>query len=266
MAPGKEQQGLYADPALYDILYTPGTAREVDVLEKVERDFTPGGKLRQNRLWLEPACGTGRYLRVAAGRGRRCVGFDLDEGQLEYARRRKSARPIKYHRADMRDFVAACGLKPASVAFAFNPVNSLRHLDSDRALLEHLQQMATVLAPGAVYVVGISLTDYDWLSEEEDLWEGRRGSCHVSQLVNYLPPEPGTPRARIETVLSHLTVTRPSGVQHLDDRYDLRCYDEEQWSRLIGHSALARVGSFDAHGRPLDGRRLPYQLEVLQRP
>ena len=60
---------LYDDPAVYDILHTPGTAREIDVLEFIEATCgQPGGR------WYEPACGTGRYLRVAAGRGRRVGG------------------------------------------------------------------------------------------------------------------------------------------------------------------------------------------------
>ncbi len=150
-----------------------------------------------------------------------------------------------------------------SIDFACNPVNSLRHLDCDRTMLAHFAQMAQVLKPGAVYLVGISLTDYGWLSEEEDLWEARRGPCQVSQLVNYLPPAPGTGRARIEKVVSHLTVTRPRGTHHFDDTYDLRCYDQEEWQRLVGRSALRHLGSFDAQGRPLEGRTVPYQLEAL---
>jgi SAM-dependent methyltransferase len=258
--------GLYADPVLYDILYTPGTAAEVDALERVERRFSAGHSLKPKRLWLEPACGTGRYLRLAAGRGRRCLGFDIDEGQLAYARGRKGppgGPSPRFIQADMTDFARACRLKPASVDFAFNPVNSLRHLPTDRAMLDHFAQMAVVLRPGSVYVVGISLTDYSWLLPEEDLWEGARGRCRVSQLVNYLPPEPGTRLGRVERVVSHLTITRPGGVEHLDDTYDLRCFDEGQWSALVRRSALRRLGSFDTAGRPLAGRVLPYQLEVL---
>ena len=67
-------QSLYADPTVYDILYTPGTAAEIDALERVERSLA-GDRLRPDRLWFEPACGTGRCLRVAAGRGRRVAGF-----------------------------------------------------------------------------------------------------------------------------------------------------------------------------------------------
>lgn len=260
------RQGLYANPVVYDILYTPGTAAEVDALERVAGNLGADRALTQGSLWLEPACGTGRYLRVAAVRGRRCVGFDRDPGQLAYARdRRLRGRGVApcYHQADMTDFQAACGLDAGSVAFAFNPVNSLRHLPDDRAMLRHFARMAAVLEPGGLYVVGISLTDYEFPMPEEDVWEGRRGGCHVSQLVNYLPPEPGTPLARSERVISHLTVTRPGGVQHLDDSYVLRCYDRRQWRALLERSALSWRGSFDASGRPLEDRVVPYQLEVL---
>ncbi len=260
------RQGLYADPLLYDILYTPGTAVEIDALERIERVCAGPRPLLAKRLWLEPACGTGRYLRTAAGRGRRTVGFDLDPQQLSYARERKcppDAAMPRYHRADMKDFATACDLSPASVDFAFNPVNSLRHLLCDRDLLDHLDQMAQVLKPGAVYVVGISFTDYAWLLPEEDLWEGRRGKCHVSQLVNYLPPTPGTALGRTERVLSHLTVTRPSTVTHFDDSYQLRTYDTAQWDALIAKSPLQTAGSFDAHGCPRGELVMPYQLEAL---
>jgi len=250
--------GLYADASVYDILQTPGTAAEVDALERVEAARS-GAARRADRLWFEPACGTGRYLRVAAGRGRRVGGYDRDPDLVAYAARRLG-RAVRT--AALTDPVVP-GVRPGTVDFAFIPVNTIRHLPDDAAVLAHLAQMAWLLAPGGVYVVGISLTDYAWLEPEEDVWEGARGRCRVSQVVNYLPPEPGTPRARRETVISHLTVTRPSGTEHRDDRYDLRTYDDRQWRRLIERAALRRVASYDGGGRPLAGRRLPYQLEVL---
>lgn len=262
------QQSLYADPAVYDILHAPGTAAEVDALERVERALAAGRPLRADRLWLEPACGTGRYLRVAAGRGRRIAGYDGSEDMLAYARRRLPSR-ARLYRADFRDGPAGAqraGVRPATVDFAFNPVNSLRHLESDADMLAHFAGTAALLRPGAVYVVGISLTDYGWLEPEEDVWVGARGRCRVTQVVNYLPPEPGTARARRESVISHLTVSRPRGDEHRDDAYDLRTYDTGQWRRLVRRSALEHAGSFDGWGRPLGRRSLPYQLEALRRP
>ena len=256
--------GLYGDAAIYDILHAPGTAAEVDALERIERDWARAGgrRLAGRRLWYEPACGTGRYLRVAHGRGRRVGGYDRDPGMVAYAQRRLGSL---VRVAAMTDRTVP-GVRPGAVALAFNPVNTIRHLPDDAAVLAHLAQVAALLAPGGVYCVGISFVDYDRLEPEEDLWEGARGRCRVSQLVNYLPPEPGTPRSRLETVISHLTVSRPSGEEHRDDRYDLRCYDRRQWRRLVARSALRRVGSRDAAGRPLAGRELPYAWEVLAGP
>ena len=261
-------QSLYADPMVYDILYTPGTAGEVSAFECLEKRFA-SGRLKKSRLWLEPACGTGRYLRVAQNRGRRIAGFDLDEGQLAYARGRLKGPPGGLFTADMTKFQTAAkqaGLKPGSVDFAFNPVNTIRHLESDVAMLAHFEQMAIVLKPGGVYVVGLSLTDYEQLAPEEDLWKTARGKCRVSQLVNYLPPVPKTSRARREQVVSHLTVERPRTTEHFDDTYDLRCYNTKQWRDLVMKSRLDHVGSFDAFGEPREGRVLNYQLEVLRHP
>jgi hypothetical protein len=267
MDSGTNRQGLYADPMVYDILYTPGTAGEVSAFEKIEARFADGN-LEAKRLWFEPACGTGRYLRVALGRGRRVAGFDLDQGQLAYARGRMKAPPGALFQADLADFAAAAcaaGLKPGAVGFALIPVNSIRHLDSDQAMLAHFAQMAEHLTPHGVYVVGLSLTDYDKLEHEEDLWQVSRGRCRVNQLVNYLPPEPSTAKDRIETVISHLTVERPGGTEHFDDTYTLRTYDRKQWRDLVTRSRLVHQGSFDAFARPLEGRTATYQLEVLSR-
>lgn len=276
---GDDRQGLYADPALYDILYTPGTAAEVDALERIERAVQGPGAARPGRLWFEPACGTGRCLRVAARRGRQVAGFDREPAMLAYAQARLDAARrrggdaggrarARLFAADLADFAApaaAAGLRPGSVDLAFITVNSLRHLGSDKDMLRHFAQVRDLLRPGGLYIVGISLTDYAWLWPDEDLWTAARGPCRVSQLINWLPPEPGTPRGRLERALSHLTVTRPGGTTHLDDAYDLRCYDERQWARLVAASALRRAGSFDARGRPLPPGTWPYQLEALRR-
>ncbi len=262
------RQGLYANPVVYDILYTSGTAGEVGAFIELEMQFAPG-RILKGSLWFEPACGTGRYLRDLEKRKKRSAGFDLHEGQLDYARGRLDVPPGAIFQADMADFSAAArqsGLEPDSVDFAFNPVNSIRHLDSDQAMLTHFEQMADFMKPGAVYLVGLSLIDYDCLMPEEDLWRTGRGHLKVSQLVNYLPPEPGSEKGRIEQVISHLTVEGPNKTEHFDDTYDLRTYDTKQWRDLIGKSRLDHAGSFDAFARPLKGRVLAYQLEVLRKP
>ena len=58
----------YRLPAWYDILHAAGTAEEVDGLEAIASRWVRPAS-RGPMRWLEPACGTGRYLRVIAGRG-----------------------------------------------------------------------------------------------------------------------------------------------------------------------------------------------------
>src|SRR5262245_9807070 len=97
---------FYADPLVYDVLHAHGTAADVDALERLERRFV--GPVRGRATWLEPACGTARYLLLASRRGRRCVGFDLEPRMIAYARERAEALPAairpRLFVADMTSF------------------------------------------------------------------------------------------------------------------------------------------------------------------
>ena len=249
------QQSFYEDASVYDILHTPGTALEVDGLERVERRFVPE---RARGVWLEPACGTGRYLRVAAGRGRRVVGFDRSAGMIAYARRRHERLGLdgRFFVGDMTRFASRvrprCGL-------AFNPINSLRHLMGDAAVLAHLEQMSVALRRGGVYAVGLSTCAYGLESESEDVWVAHRGVTRVRQVVQYLPPEGD----RVERVISHVTVRTPRGVREIDSVYGLRSYSRAQWRRLVDRSAMRVVAVVDEHGRDMDEPEFGYAVYVL---
>ncbi|MHB8080313.1 MAG: class I SAM-dependent methyltransferase [Candidatus Krumholzibacteriia bacterium] len=271
--------GLYDDPVVYDTLLAPGTARELAALWRVARWCTwPPARapwLLTKRpsptapRWLEPACGTGRLLRLAAARGLRAVGFDRHPAMVAYAReaiaRRGLGRRAHVFHADLTDFGDA--VAPGSIDFAFCTLNTLRHLPSDAAMLAHLDQVARTLRPGAVYAVGLSLTRYGEELPDEDVWTARRGGLRVTQLASYLPPDAAAGRPRRERVISHLVVaTARGGEEHRDDVYDLRCYDERQWAALLRRSPLRCLASFDADGRPLAGRILPYRIDVLGPP
>jgi len=264
---------LYDDPLVYDVLFSPGTCAEVDVLERIARDWVRvrGGP----RAWLEPACGTGRYLRVLARRGYTVTGFDRSPAMVAYARRRVTAawrgsraRAPRLFVADMIDF----DLGRRRADFAFNLFNTIRHLDSEAAVQAHFAAMARALRPGGIYAVGLSTTRYGREPLDEDVWEGRRGALRVHQTVQYVPPGaldalPVSGRARrIERVVSHLRIERHGRVvEHRDSTYGLRCYDEVQWRRLVASSALAEVGAVDSAGRPARPGESSYTVRLLVR-
>lgn len=242
----------YPEPGVYDVLHAPGTAAEVDGLQRIAARWV-GAKAT---TWLEPACGTGRYLRVASRRGIRCIGFDRDPAMVAYARR--GGDPFRVVVAEMTGFAPALGRARAD--FAFNLHNTIRHLPSDAAMLAHFSEMARVLR-GGVYAVGLSLTRYGAEEPEEDVWEGRRGRMRVQQLVQYLPP-PG--RGRFERVVSHVRIERPAGVTQHDSTYDLRCYDLAQWRRLVARSPFRIVATVNGAGATIERGHVPYGIEILK--
>ncbi|MDQ7013285.1 MAG: class I SAM-dependent methyltransferase [Planctomycetota bacterium] len=261
------RSGLYDDALVYDVLHAPGTAGEVSGLEAIEKRFVADAVRKRGRCWLEPACGTGRYLREAARRGIETIGFDLLPNMVEFARDRapEAGRGVgssEYFVGDMTDFADRVGGR--RVSFAFNTINTIRHLSSDAAARAHFGQVAEVLAPGGVYVVGLSLSAYGRESPSEDVWSGRRGSLGVKQVVQYLPPRTdGNPKSRSELVVSHLVVERPGGTDHRDSMYRLRTYSHEEWIRLVERSALQLVGVVDEDGGDVVAGDGGYVLFVL---
>ncbi|MEL7472532.1 MAG: class I SAM-dependent methyltransferase [Planctomycetota bacterium] len=254
---------FYADPAVYDVLHTPGTAAEVDGLERLALRFVRTEDTARDPVWLEPACGTGRYLRVAAGRGCRVIGVDLSEAMVAYARQRCERLGFGdrclFHAGPMErlgDHVV-----PASVDFAFCLINSVRHIETDEGMLEHLESVRASLRPGGVYAVGLGTSRAEWEFETEDVWEARRGSMGVRQVVQYTPP--ASSRARFERVISHMTVRRGARTETIDSTYRLRTYRIERWRELMELAGLRLVGVTDEDGRDVEAPVCGYAVWVL---
>lgn len=260
-----ERVDFYEIPSLYDILHAAGTAREVDGLERIARRFVERGRRSAAPVWLEPACGTGRYLRVAAGRGVRAIGFDMSEAMIGYGRRRMEGlgRRADLFEGDMTSFASRVG--KGKVDFAFNLINTIRHLETDAAMLAHFEQMRRVLKPGGVYAVGIGLTAYGLEFPSEDVWEGVRGMCRVRQVVQYEPAAGGRGKqSRAEKVYSHLTVMRPRGREELDSAYELRSYSRGQWMGLLGRAGFEVLGVVDEDGKEMEFPTSGYGVYVLK--
>ncbi len=259
----RQTVGLYADAQVYDILHAPGTARDVNALERIAARYAPRGA----RVWLEPGCGTGRLLRLAAARGRRVIGIDRNPEMLDYARRTLAARGLarraRFIAADMASFTRKLGRDRAD--FAFIPINTIRHLPGDRAMLAHFRCIERALKPRAVYAVGLTLTTYGMEFPSEDYWEGRRGSCRVQQIIQYVPPA-SKADGRSEQVHSHLIITRGGApAEHRDSAYTLRCYSEAQWRSLVRRSPFRIAAVLDSRGRERPVGPSGYAVYVLRR-
>lgn len=271
--PAATEQDFYADAEIYDVLHAPGTEREVAALLRLCRRFVApapaaAGDPKPTLSFLEPACGTGRYLHALAAKGHRVAGFDREPGMVRYCRARlaRCKARASIFRADMSGFAGpGSPVRPGSIDVAFTPINSIRHLTSDRAMLAHFRHIARVLRSGGVYVVGLHITDYGLEEPSEDVWSGRRSDRHVRQVVQYLPAPGGRgPRARHERVISHLTVRTGRATREIDSAYILRSYDLPQWQRLLARSALRVEAVVDEQGKDLRLAPPGYGIFVLR--
>jgi len=267
--PADAEVDFYDDPVVYDVLHTPGTAAEVDGLERLARRFArsrpePAG----GTVWLEPACGSGRYLRVIASRmdrgaDGRVIGVDLNERMIAYARARAAraghgdrARYVVGDMTRLDDHVRA-----GSVDAAFCLINSIRHLPTPAAMRAHLESVRRALKPGGVYAVGLSTSRAEWEFESEDVWSARRGTLHVRQVVQYEPP--AAPEHHNERVRSHLTLTTPTGVRTTTSTYTLRAWRLEAWERVVARARLGVVGVVDERGDDIEPPPCAYGVWVL---
>lgn len=233
---------LYGDPDIYDIVNDSFTPDQIAALWKLaERwDLVDG-------IWLDPGCGSGRLLAAAETRGARVAGFDREPGMIDYARARLGP-DTHLVVADLEKF--ASHFEPQSIAFAFSLINTIRHLSSDEALKNHLEEMAKVLRPDGRYVVGISLYEEEGAPIEEDVWQGARGETRVTEIVHGIPQH----EERHELILSHLMIERPGHpVEHRDRSFPLRTYTPAEWMEVVGESALRIASISDIFGDSVDG-------------
>lgn len=297
-----QREDAYARPDLYDIVHTPGTAEDLSAHVRVLQDVLNQPRLSARHvLWIEPGCGSGRFLRVLKARGAAAVGFDLDRGMVRAATRSLRATrgtgPVHAVVGDMihadapalRRAVARAARQagPIRAVVAFNPHNSVRHLDSDDALTEHLASIArllsTVDAP-SVYLVGTGLVAPPGSPGGEQSCETvftvTRGGVRVREITDFLVPEPDAtgPDARTERAFKHVSVfaKRPGQrrfdahpVREMISSYALRTYTLAQWTHCVHAAGLRETAVFAPAGawvKRLTPARLHYAIRVLRPP
>jgi hypothetical protein len=159
-------------------------------------------------------------------------------------------------------------VKAGSIDFAFNMINTIRHVKSDAAMVRHLKGVKQALKPGGVYVVGLSLSWYGVEAPTEDVWKGSMRGLKVLQTVQYLPAAGGpAARARMEQVLSHLQMSEGRGkhtkMWDVDDRYQLLSYNLQEWMNVVEKAGLKVLATVDEQGNEIPPADPGYSIFVL---
>lgn len=268
---GHSLEHLYGDPHVYDVLHDEDTLADTRVFVRLAKRHVPRiAKSREPIRFLEPACGSGRFLHALGKLGHIGIGIDLSDPMLAYARARARTlgvtKFVKTIHAPMQRFVS----RPTCDA-AFNPINSIRHLGSDAAMIAHLRCVRKALRDDGVYIVGLSLAAYGLESPTEDVWLGRRDGIRVTQVVQFEPPEINAkpPANRRERVISHLTIedspkrTPAREPVHRDSRYWLRTFNRAEWLSVVTRAGWSVTATYSNTGEPREAREPGYYLFVL---
>lgn len=249
---------------MYDALHAPtasAMARQVVAIAK--RVGAPMGG-----VWYEPACGSGRVLIALAGMKRmddaELRGVDLEPAMVRLARRRMRDEGlggrVRVALGDMSEYGPAALTGKVGVAFCLD--NSVRHLGSDAAMVQHLKSVRRMLAPGGVYLVGVGLMGEFGEFASEDVVRVRVKREVWSQVFSFVPPEVGVRGAegRRERVYVHLS----AGEIEESSTYGLRTYTLEQWGAVVRKAGMVEVGVRDERGRELGLERVGYGVRVLR--
>lgn len=254
----KRLRDWYAHPEYYEAIFGGDSEKELDFLLALNRRYGTGGK-----LWLEPACGSGRLIAEGVRRRLRMVGYDISEAMLAHARNR--LRPAERRRASlfqarMEDFSSI--RIEGKVDLAFNLVSTFRYLDSEEAALAHLQSTRRLLKRGGLYVLGFHLTDYRRDKVEHERWVGRVGADRVVCNTREWPPDRRQRRSRMR---NRLRVRGPGKDWLIETSWFFRTYDERQARALVARAGFAILERFDfeyrlEHPLPARTNRLDWVL------
>ncbi|RIH87047.1 class I SAM-dependent methyltransferase [Calidithermus roseus] len=219
---------------LYDKIYSfKDYAHEAALIREIIHSRNPGAS-----SLLDVACGTGKHLDYLKAYYQ-VVGTDLDEGQLEEARKRHP--DVAFYQADMRDF--DLGQRFDAVTCLFSAIG---HTGGVEGLGRAVASMARHLEPGGVLLIE------PWLSPE--VWQnGRPHAVFVDEPeLKVVRMNTSRQEGRQSVLEFHYLLARPQGVEYFTEELRLFLFTHEEYMDAFRQAGLSV--EFDPQG--LTGRGL----------
>jgi SAM-dependent methyltransferase len=243
---------VYDRPLYYDIAFSWDLESEIGFLKEVFEEFVPFPVERV----LEPACGSGRFLRALPAHGFHATGYDLNPEMVAFA-------GDSIARAGVADLAQAVPGDMRSARFdppfdaALNSVNSFCYLLSDDDVSKHLAAMADSLKPGAVYLLHFSTALPSEEPGEVGTWEMERDGVRV---VTHWSIESEDASAGVGVHLSRLEVDERGEREVLEDRHRLRAWTDESFRETVGSTGVFQLVGIRGDGYDYD--RVPLETRI----
>ena len=225
---------LYDLPEVYDAAFSWDLSEEIAFFKRVFDTHVP---FRVRHI-LEPACGTGRFLRALPAHGFRVTGYDLNPTMLQFAEDSVLAAGYETSvRTLLANMVSA--EMPGEFDAAFNSINSIGHLHSDDDVVSHLRVTGTSLRQGGVYIVHLNFA-HDCMLPEGDRWT-MEGDCISVKIWWRILSEDR--KLRLSHQIGSFEVERDGKIERFDDRHALRLWLFSDLQELVGRSRQFEIAA-----------------------
>ena len=235
--PGRDQprSRLYDLPEVYDAAFSWDLSEEIGFFKRVFETHVPFPV----RHILEPACGTGRFLRTLPAHGFHVTGYDISATMFRYAPDSVAAAGYE---ASVRTVLAnmVSAEIPGEFDAAFNSINSIGHLHSDDDIVSHLEVTGSSLREGGVYIAHLNFA-HEGTLPEGDRWTMQRDNISVKTWWRILSEDR---ESRLSHQIGTFEVEVDGEIEWFDDRHSLRLRlfsDLQDLLRRSGRFVIAAI-------------------------
>jgi ubiquinone/menaquinone biosynthesis C-methylase UbiE len=239
LRPTEPVPDVYKKAELYDVAFSyRDIAKENNVMTGWYREMT--GKAKPESV-IELAAGPARHAREFAGRGIEASMLDYSPEMVNFARAAaiKDGKPLAgYIKGDMTDFTL-----PKKTDMAVTMLDSVGHLHTDAAMVQHLQAVGRNLKPGGVYVMEMN-NPHAKAATTQNIWSITEGNTTVNMQWGK-PGDSFNPVTGLRTHSVELQAKTPAGPATFTDRVTMREWDQPSIDRAIAQSGMfTRVQKF----------------------
>ena len=223
---------LYDLPQLYDIAFSWDLSQEIDFFKRAFETHVPFPV----RHILEPACGSGRFLRTLPFNGFHVTGYDVNPAMVQYAMDSVAAAGCQGSvRIVLADMVSA--EIPGEFDAAFNAINSIGYLHSDDNVVSHLKATGSSLREGGIYLVHLNFAHEGELPDG-DHWTMDRDGINVKISWRILSEDK---ESKLSHQIGSFEIEQDGKIEHVDSRHTLRLWLFSDLQELIHRSGQFEV-------------------------
>ena len=223
---------LYDLPQIYDIAFSWDLSGEIGFFKGVFATHVPFPV----RHILEPACGSGRFLRTLPPHGFQVTGYDINPVMVQYAEDSVAAAGCE---GSVRIVLAnmASAEIPGEFDAALNSINSIGYLHSDDDVVSHLKATGSSLREGGVYLVHLNFA-YEGELPDGDHWTMERDGVIVKTSWRILNEDK---ESKLSHQIGSFEVEQAGNVEQFDVHHTLRLWLYSDLQELIHRSGQFEV-------------------------